>query len=637
MKSAVDIEVSLEAARVAFEDGKIDEGDRVLATLLKEDVENVSVRHMAGYAAFLRSDYALALTHLEVAVHKDPLFLDARILYAFVLSELNRPGDAIRAFYRVLALDPRCEPARVRLCELLHEQGRYEVAIRVFDEGCEFGMSPAMREALAALLGVVVTVGSLESAASVETAGPPPMTITEFIEMDPEEEPERKRLVKTWVQAKKLLHPQRLDMVAKILFARELLGQPSKNSGISAKELYRKHIFCRTGGVEPGSETRKASLQDYEREFSALLHSMKANGFDPEHSIPVAQQNGIVMNGAHRVAAAIALGIEKVPVEYHEDASGLHWGFDWFVENGFAPDEIDELLRSWVELQQDRAGCVVLWPAAEERWEAIEKSVTERFPLVARRDFEFSRSQFDEVVRDVYASDWGPIVGDNIEAKIRFFSDCTPKLRVLVVHAPQSVTKLAELKKHVREEHHEVVPSDRFATLHTTDSVYETQLVADIFLNGANLRALRCRPETGTRDAFMDWLRDYHKVLGELGISSEDCCVVGSSSLEVLGVRDSTDIDFTMTGAVRSERYTPGVTHINKDLDVVSKNYPRAIARDAAPTDDQLVGDRALYFRFRGLKFAALDVVVTRKLTQRRDKDLADVAKVGQLRLAGRL
>jgi hypothetical protein len=112
--------------------------------------------------------------------------------------------------------------------------------------------------------------------------------------------------------------------------------------------------------------------------------------------------------------------------------------------------------------------------------------------------------------------------------------------------------------------------------------------------------------------------------------------VVGSAVLESLGVRDATDLDFTVTHEVRERRFTPGVTHVTPELDVVARDYPRAIARGRAPDDDRLIGDRALHFRVRGLKFAALEVVVTRKLLQRRPKDLADVAKVGRMRLAGR-
>ena len=66
-------------------------------------------------------------------------------------------------------------------------------------------------------------------------------------------------------------------------------------------------------------------------------------------------------------------------------------------------------------------------------------------------------------------------------------------------------------------------------------------------------------------------------------------------------------------------------------------DYPRVIGRASAPGDNDLIRDRAMHFRFRGLKFVALDVVVTRKQTQRRARVLADVAKVGRMRLAGEL
>ena len=86
-----------------------------------------------------------------------------------------------------------------------------------------------------------------------------------------------------------------------------------------------------------------------------------------------------------------------------------------------------------------------------------------------------------------------------------------------------------------------------------------------------------------------------------------------------------------MTLDIREKLFTPGVTHLTENLDVVAKDYPRAeVGRANAPSDNQLVTDTALHIRFRGLKVAALNIVLTRKQTQRRFKDLMDIALVAQ-------
>jgi hypothetical protein len=434
-----------------------------------------------------------------------------------------------------------------------------------------------------------------------------------------------------------LLHAGRFDVAAKHLYARALLGLPPLHSGYDAEDVYLRHVQFRTGGAEPGDEARKGSLASFTLEFARLLASMKQSGFDPSAPIPIARRTGLLLNGAHRLAAALALGLERVPVIDVEGVDGLTWDFDWFLSNGFTPLEIDEITRAWIDLQRERAGTVLLWPAALEHWDAIEDRIGARVAIASRREIELPPGAFGELVRDVYATDWGPEVGENIERKVAFLAAFPPRVRLLVVHTSGDARELGELKREIREHWSAAVPADRFATLHTTENLGETAHVADLLLSGATLAALRARPAAGLRHGFMAWMRDYHAALGRLKIDPEQCCVVGSAVLEALGVREATDLDFTVTRALRRRRFTPGVTHVTSELDVVAQDYPRVVARAAAPTDDDLIRDRALHFRVRGLKFASLDVVLDRKLAQRRPKDLADAARVGRMRLAGLL
>lgn len=141
----------LAAARTSLEKGQIDKAEAVLQTILSQTPRNVDARCLAGYAAFLRSDFAAALPDLDLAVEVEPLHFEAQYLRAFVLSGLDRFEDALRAFRRVLILDPKCHPARARLCEVLIEGGRREEAMACLEEGRALGMDEAMIDRLLAL------------------------------------------------------------------------------------------------------------------------------------------------------------------------------------------------------------------------------------------------------------------------------------------------------------------------------------------------------------------------------------------------------------------------------------------------------------------------------------------------------
>lgn len=433
----------------------------------------------------------------------------------------------------------------------------------------------------------------------------------------------------TWVDPKTLLHPDRLDIAAKALYANAILGRPSPCSLVDAEQCYLKHIQFRTGGQEPGDEQRKGTLESYRSQFIDLIDSMRREGFREEYAIPVSKKTGLILNGAHRVAAALCLGLNRVPVIYNTELDGLTWNTRWFMMQGFTPIEIDVLTRTWVALKQEQAGCIILWPTLQAHWAAIEKDIQAKTPIVYQRTISLDAKTFPELVRDIYATDWGPVPGENIENKIQLFSRYPTQLKFLVV-AQQKASDLKTLKHETREAWHHIIPSDKFASLHTTDSVRETSYIADVFLNRANLAALKHRAQ-GIRPDFLNWLSGYFQKLNELQIDAEKCCIVGSGVLETFGIRHATDIDFTLMHDLREKLFTPGVTHLTENLDVVAKDYPRAeVGRANAPNDNQLIQDSALHIRFRGLKVAALNIVLTRKQTQQRFKDKMDVALVAQ-------
>lgn len=604
------------AAQACLGEGRVAEAQALLEQLLARQPDHGLARSALGLVRYVMGDHAAAERELSHALALEPLHFDTHCTRAFALAGLGRNADAIRAFRRALALDPACGFARLQLAEILIGEGRKTEAIQCLIDGR--GRGPRDEE-IDALL-----------ARAAEDDGAPRL-------LDGPRAHEAQVLAPEWADPRTLLHPGRMDVAVKALYARALLGGPAAHSGYPAEDVYLRHIQFRTGGAEPGDEGRKGSLASFTLEFARLVESMKAHGFDPACPIPVARRTGLILNGAHRLAAALAIGLERVPVIREDGVDGLTWDFDWFVRHAFRPGELDEIARAWIELRGDRAGTVLLWPAAIAHWDAIEREIGSSVPIACRRELSLPPHAFAELVRDVYASDWGPRPGENIERKVEFFAAYPPRARLLVVATSGDPDELARVKRETRERWAHVVPADRFATLHTTEKPSETTHVAGLLLSEESLAGLRARPAGGLRPEFVSWLADYHAALRRLAIDPEHACVVGSAVLEALGVRDATDLDFTVTHAVRRRRFTPGVTHVTGDLDVVARDYPRVIARGSAPTDDDLIRDRALHFRVRGLKFATLDVVVERKLLQARPKDLEDAARVGRMRLDGGL
>jgi hypothetical protein len=121
-----------------------------------------------------------------------------------------------------------------------------------------------------------------------------------------------------------------------------------------AERVYLWHIAKRSGHrIEAGIATDqwKLSLQDYLNSCANLLASMSSNGYDKNHPIPVDPDNEL-LGGAHRLACALVLGIESVPIERkHWKVWAPAWNEQWFKDNGMDEADLTRLREDWRKIR----------------------------------------------------------------------------------------------------------------------------------------------------------------------------------------------------------------------------------------------------------------------------------------------
>lgn len=149
------------------------------------------------------------------------------------------------------------------------------------------------------------------------------------------------------ISPKKLLFPNRLDLPCKYLFFKEL---EKENPDPYIVDLYKEHIFKRTGGVELRDRwikgpSGKNCVDDYVSAAKRLYNSMKENGFDQKYPVPYYTTNDGIENGAHRISCALALGIDIYAVKSVPNMK-TSWDEKWFVEKNFSQKDIDLLKQT---------------------------------------------------------------------------------------------------------------------------------------------------------------------------------------------------------------------------------------------------------------------------------------------------
>jgi len=561
--------------------------------------DNAATLRLAALEAYAQGNLLTARQHFEAALAGDPLNADILADLASVTLQSGAADLAHDYACRALLLEPEHLAGNFALAEALRALGRFDAAaarLQTLTEG-ELGTRLRAQEPTLATAAKQTLLELMMQGQGREIAVLNPRSLP-------------------------LGH--RFDLVVKYLYARQRLGLQPAASDIDAKRLYVQHIHLRTGGAEPGDEARKGSIDDFLDQFDALIAAMAQDGFDPLQAIPYSQENGLPLNGAHRIAAALAIGCD-IAVQFLAGEGG-RWDMGWFRTHGFSRDDRDLLLRTWAELKGPHACVVLLWSPVESHWNALEHEVAQSMAIIDARTVTLERAAFNELVHDIYSFDWGPKTGPNIARKVDLLAPFAPRVRVLFCELPaDSAADLPkQMKVALRDGYAQVSPVDHFTTLHVTESEAETAHLMRIFANRNNLQRLSRRPPL--RAELVDMLVEMKANVEARGIAVDDCCVVGSSVLDALGLRAADDVDFTLKSAVRFAQFDGGVTHLTPHVDVVSFNYPRTFGAAPVLTDDEMIERPGAHFHVRGVRFADPQIVLTRKQHQRRDKDLRDVA-----------
>jgi hypothetical protein len=155
-----------------------------------------------------------------------------------------------------------------------------------------------------------------------------------------------------------LLTRSRLSLGTKLLVLRSL-----KHDDDALNDLYAEHISLFSLGTfsEPGNP-EKQSLEAYLAAFRDILRGMRARGFDDSSSVVPLAHDGTLLNGEHRVACAIALGIPKITCVRTSAISG-DFGARFFRARGASTHLMDLSALAFLE-SSPRTHTALIWPSA---------------------------------------------------------------------------------------------------------------------------------------------------------------------------------------------------------------------------------------------------------------------------------
>ncbi|MCL1889186.1 MAG: hypothetical protein FWF99_01605 [Desulfovibrionaceae bacterium] len=395
-----------------------------------------------------------------------------------------------------------------------------------------------------------------------------------------------------------LLTPNRLDILARYEFARYYLQGHCLDLG---HEIYTNLIQTwheQTGGFDPGH----TCLDDYVRKFCALIDSFREYGFDENRSIiPLVQ--GSIVDGAHRVAAALALGIEKLPCvtllgePQRQDAETLR-------SIGVNPFFVDTFIQRHIELDL-RMRAAVFFPCAAEKLHEGLALFASRNEILHSTDVHVTKRGMQNLVTELYGDlDWWDDYQEKTFAARRYRRGSP----ATIIFYRQGVEDMQSFKDKVR-----AVLQQGNDSLHTTDDHSEAVAIARVVHNKNSLDCLNYGRKAHT-PVFKEKFALYKAILKKHPDDESKFALVSGGTLAAYGLRDVRDIDYIF------DKGAPDIEDVENKINNHNLLYLNIPFRE-----DLLINDPRHFFYKYGVKFVSADIVKLAKGLRGKLKDTRDV------------
>lgn len=398
------------------------------------------------------------------------------------------------------------------------------------------------------------------------------------------------------------LTPNRLDVAVKLALLESELLHPAR----FPIRLYDAHIHAFSLGdmTEPGS-LEKNGADSFRAAFFRLRNSFSKSGFDPSLSLMPIASDGTILNGGHRAACALHLGLPLMGVETELEPVCYDWAY--FRDRGMATEDLDAMALAYLDQAPD-AALALLWPAAPAQSAKAEKLLG---MAAYRREVFLTPKGAHNLLSQVYAGEeWlGPRDQDfpGIAAKLApCFSSPRP-LRLLALSLPPSIDRVA-LKEKVRR----MLGHDKH-TIHITDTRTEAIDIARLLLNPNGRHFLdHASPNRFPTVAakVSEFRREFSGRGGDVRFTALDTGIV----LGAYGLREPGDVDFR--SAEPLELPPPFERHVTSDSNILLGD---------------ILSDPKMHFHFWGQRFVALPLVADMKRRRLAGRDREDLLLIEEL------
>ena len=158
------------------------------------------------------------------------------------------------------------------------------------------------------------------------------------------------------VKARSLLKPQRFDLFAKLYYIKNFSTRNEE-----ALRVYSEHIKAFNPDEREPGRNDKNGIQDFVSVFDSLINLFKNADFDERISIVPVDKNGVILDGAHRVAALAYYDKAVTIAQYNDVVAKCDFDYEYFKGRGLAWSVCDTIAHEMI-MWCDYLRVACLWP-----------------------------------------------------------------------------------------------------------------------------------------------------------------------------------------------------------------------------------------------------------------------------------
>lgn len=448
------------------------------------------------------------------------------------------------------------------------------------------------------------------------------------------------------------LHWQRFDVIIKMVYA--FFYSIDKHVPDIFERAYTEHLRVWNRFQEYCSHIKpywfdsalpckdKKNKSDFVSSFHDTITSIQKNGFRSDTSqIPV-DKGGIILNGAHRIAAATVLS--KNATFQHTNTSYIDpWDYLFFQKSGLTNNLTDISMLEWMKIQLElprltsKVFILSVFSTDPAKDKNMRKIVLEKCSndngILYEKNITVNKLGMSQLVTHMYGNQ--PWIEDKIDHMLSIFNFKASTFKVFFMFFfGKTLDELTDCKHDIRTLYNHTYFK---SSAHIPDSPEESLILAEMVLNPNSVQFLNnakngeeCR-KIATEVARRSSLKAIPTLPG-LFLGRDDLMIDSGSVLHLFNLRNRTDVDILFLHEI-DKRILGNVNDFRIEAHAFKSNAisaGRAWGEDhfteTVKTKWDLFYDPANYGFCYGVKFVSLEQLVRYKLKRKEpQKDQYDV------------